>query len=139
MKKLDCILLIDDNVDDNFFHTIVINDLNAANEIKTATTGEKALTYLEKSKAGDPQFPMPDLVFLDINMPGMNGFEFLEEAKARKLITQDKPIIVVMLTSSLNPNDEKYARDKFAGDIKDYENKPLTAEMLKGMIEKYFG
>lgn len=138
MKKLNCILLVDDNVDDNFFHTIIINDTDASVQVKTATTGEKAIAYLEKCKQGNADCPMPDLVFLDINMPGMNGFEFLEEARSRKLISADKPIIVVMLTSSLNPNDEKMAREKFGSEIKDYQNKPLTAEMLKGIINKYF-
>lgn len=138
MKKLNCILLVDDNVDDNFFHTIVITDAAAAVNVKTATTGEKAIAYLEKSKQGDPDCPMPDLVFLDINMPGMNGFEFLEEAKTKKLINNERPIIVVMLTSSLNPNDEKMAREKFGSEIRDYQNKPLTGVMLKGIIEKYF-
>ncbi len=138
MKKLNCILLIDDNVDDNFFHSLVINEANAAENIKTATDGQKALEYLEKSKEDQNQNPFPDLIFLDINMPKLNGFQFLEKAKANKYFDTGKKVVLVMLTGSLNPNDEKTAKENFANEINDYKIKPLTAEILKEIIEKYF-
>ncbi len=138
MKKLNCILLIDDNVDDNFFHSLVINEANAAENIKTATDGQKALEYLEKSKEDQNQNPFPDLIFLDINMPKLNGFQFLEKAKANKCFDTGKKVVLIMLTGSLNPNDEKTAKEKFANEINDYKIKPLTAEILKEIIEKYF-
>ena len=138
MKKLNCILLVDDNEDDNYFHTLTIQELNAAEQIKTAINGVKALEYLEKGKEDPQNFPIPDLIFLDINMPGINGFEFLEKAKQRKLIHEGVPAVVVMLTSSLNPNDEKKAKEQFSSEIKDFQNKPLTVEMLKKIIEKFF-
>lgn len=138
MKKLNCILLIDDNVHDNYFHSRVIEESDAANQVKTALTGDEAIAYLEKSKVHSPEYPKPDLIFLDINMPGMNGFEFLEEAKGKNLICTDKQTVVVMLTSSLNPNDEKTADEKFSTEIKDFLNKPLTKEALEGIIEKFY-
>lgn len=138
MKKLDCILLVDDNVDDNFFHSLTIKQSDAAREIKTATTGDKALDYFEKCKDGENGYTTPDLIFLDINMPGMNGFEFLENLKNKKLINSGKQVVIIMLTSSLNPNDESLAKEKFSSEIKDFKNKPLTTEMLKEIIEKYF-
>jgi CheY-like chemotaxis protein len=138
MKKLNCILLIDDNLDDNFFHSLIIKEAGAAEIIKTAVNGEKALEYLEKSK-GDPiQYPFPDLIFLDINMPRINGFEFLEKAREKKYFENVKPVVVVMLTSSLNPTDEKRAKEDFSDEIVDFENKPLSAKMLDEIVDKFF-
>ena len=138
MKKINCILLIDDNSDDNFFHTITIEENGAAQHIKTATTGETALEYLKQAKLNMNEYPMPDLIFLDINMPGMNGFEFLEKAKNLKMFHQVKTVIIVMLTSSLNPNDEKMAKEVYANEIMEFRNKPLSTEALKEIIEKFF-
>ena len=137
MKKLNCILLIDDNVDDNFFHTLVIKEADAAEQIKTATDGQKALEYLENTKVDPIQYPFPDLIFLDINMPLFNGFEFLEKAREKKCFEDRKPIIV-MLTGSFNPNDEQTAKERFSNEIKDYKIKPLTIEMLKEIIDRFF-
>lgn len=138
MKKINCILLIDDNSDDNFFHTITIEENGAAQHVKTATTGETALEYLKQAKLNMNEYPMPDLIFLDINMPGMNGFEFLEKAKNLKMFHQVKTVIIVMLTSSLNPNDEKMAKEVYANEIMEFRNKPLSTEALKEIIEKFF-
>ncbi|MFC0774042.1 response regulator [Terrimonas alba] len=138
MKQLNCILLIDDNVDDNYFHSRVIRNANAAQHIKTAETGEEALEYFELEKRDPDQYPLPDLIFLDINMPGMNGFDFLEIVKEKKIITKDRPVIIIMLTSSLNPGDEKMATKNYQNEIKAFQNKPLTQEMLTELIEKFF-
>ncbi|WP_276504867.1 response regulator [Terrimonas pollutisoli] len=138
MKQLNCILLIDDNVDDNYFHSRVIRNANAAQHIKTTETGEEALEYFELGKRAPGQYPLPDLIFLDINMPGMNGFDLLEKIKEEKIITEDRPVIIVMLTSSLNPGDEKMATEKYSNEIKAFQNKPLTQEVLNELIEKFF-
>jgi CheY-like chemotaxis protein len=71
-------------------------------------------------------------------MPGMNGFEFLEKAREKKIFDCTNQHIFVMLTSSLNPNDEKMAKEQFSNEIKEFKNKPLTAEMLQEILAKYF-
>lgn len=138
MKKLNTILLIDDNQDDNFFHSIVIKGVNPKLNINTATTGDKAIDYLNEALKGNADFPIPDLIFLDINMPGMNGFEFLEKAREKKLLSENKTVVIVMLTSSLNPSDEQMAKKEFPNEINAYQNKPLTKEILLAVIALYF-
>lgn len=137
MKKINCILLIDDNPADNAFHKIKITQANVCNHIQIANNGQKALDYIIKSGESNQSelFPKPDLIYLDINMPGMDGFTFLEEY--RKLDEKLKSkIVIVMLTTSLNPDDKKRAMSN--KEITEFQNKPLTIEMLHEAIEKYF-
>lgn len=137
MKKINCILLIDDNPADNEFHTIKIRKSNTCNHIKVATDGHEALAYLIKSgdQGGLDPYPKPDLIYLDINMPGMNGFEFLEEYKNLDEQLKSK-VVIIMLTTSLNPDDQKRAEANT--EVKEFQNKPLTVEVLLDTIEKYF-
>ncbi|EMK25215.1 response regulator [Leptospira kirschneri] len=132
-KKLKCILLIDDNQDDNFFHERVIYKGNYAETVIKKQSGQEALLFL-KNKPNNIE-PFPDLIFLDINMPGMNGWEFLEEYKKldQKLQTST---LIIMLTTSDNPDD----KNKFSqfGSTSDFKTKPLTNAMLDEILERYF-
>ena len=137
MKKINCILLIDDSPADNEFHKIKIMKADVCNHIQIVTRGQKALEYI--IKAGEPNqsesFPTPDLIYLDINMPGMNGFEFLGEYKKLDNKLKSK-VVIIMLTTSLNPDDREKAIA--TEEVTDFQNKPLTVEMLHETIEKYF-
>jgi CheY-like chemotaxis protein len=134
MKKVNCILLIDDNPADNHFHKIIIEEADVCNHIKVSLNGTEALDYIRKSGTSD-EFPKPNIIFLDINMPRMNGFEFLEEYKKldEKLKSE---VVIVMLTTSLNPDDAKKAKENTV--VKEFQNKPLTVESLNAVVEKYF-
>jgi CheY-like chemotaxis protein len=136
IQKLKCILVIDDDEPTNFFTQMILEEMNCAEHIKTVQGGQEALEYLGKSESGgsDPHlYPGPDLVFLDINMPAMNGWEFLEEYK--KMSVKHR-IIMVMLTTSLFPEDR--AKAGSTPEISGFENKPLTAAKVKAVLEKYF-
>ena len=99
--KLKCVLLVDDNSADNYLHKLVIEESACAEEVATCKNGEEALEYLKKTFN---TIHYPSLILLDINMPRMNGWEFLEEY--RKLPRANiEPYIVFMLTTSLNPDD----------------------------------
>jgi CheY-like chemotaxis protein len=128
-KKLNCIMLIDDNSDDNYFHQRLLKKTDAANHIQITDSGFVALDYLSGESL------IPELIFLDINMPKMNGWEFLEEYS--KLNENKKARqVIIMLTTSLNPADEKKAQSLSV--ISGFESKPLTAEKLQKILERFF-
>jgi len=130
MKKN--ILLIDDDKIFNFLSEKTIMSLGLANEIHFASNGQQALELLELTRSGEIQ--KPDIIFLDLNMPIMNGYEFFEAFLAMDL--PDKHLItIVILTSSADPNDLKKAKSL---GIKYYFNKPLSQEEIKKMIVQEF-
>ena len=123
-------MLIDDSSDDNFFHEREIKKADLTNLVITKNSGKEALEYL-KSRTD----PRSDLIFLDINMPGMNGWEFLEEYNQLDKELQSEAIII-MLTTSDYPDD--LAAAKMWSSVSDYITKPLTKEMMKDIAGKYF-
>lgn len=136
-KKINCILLVDDSPADNEFHTIIINKAEVCNHVRVAEDGVKAIEYIMNSAkpVNEAEYPKADIVFLDINMPRMNGFEFLEAYHA--LDTQYKSgIVIVMLTTSLNPDDRDRALN--SGEVTEFQNKPLTKAMLDKIIQTFF-
>lgn len=135
MKKLNCILLIDDNPADNEFHEIAIRKAGICDQIKVALDGFEALNYIRQSTVDSTNFPTPDLIFLDVNMPGMNGFEFLEEYQKLDEEIKSK-LVIMMLTTSLNPDDE--LRAKTYNSLRGFMNKPLTTDTLQKLIVENF-
>ncbi|RED91774.1 response regulator [Marinoscillum furvescens] len=131
MKTVDCIMLIDDNEDDNFFHERVIRKSQVTRSIVVKETGEEALDYL--SAIGESESG-PDLIFLDINMPGMNGWEFLDEYK-KLADRQSKERVIVMLTTSDNPDDIKLANSMDV--VANFQTKPLTKESLADILQNH--
>ena len=123
-------MLVDDNADDNFFHEREIKKNDQGHTIITKNSGIKALEYLKLKKE-----PHSDLIFLDINMPVMNGWEFLKEYDQLDKAFQSRAIII-MLTTSDNADD--VAKANTYSSVSDYITKPLTKEIMKDIIEKYF-
>lgn len=130
MVKLKKILLIDDNSIDNFFHERVIKKFDKNITVTSILSAEKALEYLMDLESSE----LPDLIFLDINMPGMNGWEFLQEynkfEEGRK-----SSVIVIMLSTSENHDDKDKALSM--GVAADYQSKPLTLEMLTKIYDDF--
>lgn len=126
MKKN--ILLVDDDKIFNFLSEKTITSLGLANEIHFALNGKQALEILEMYKSGDLQ--KPDIIFLDLDMPIMNGYEFIEMFTSMD-IPDKKSITIVVLTSSADPKDLERAKQL---GIKYYFNKPLSRDEIKKLI-----
>lgn len=129
-KKLNCILLVDDNPDDNYFHQIVLKKMNIVERIDVVVNGIEALAYLKREN----QVP-PELIFLDINMPRMNGWEFLEQYKHLDAKQKARVLIMILSTSS-NPDDLKRAKE--IEEVTGFETKPLTEEMMTRILNQHF-
>lgn len=132
-KKLTSVLLVDDDNDCNFFHKRLLVKMGCAEEIITAENGLEAIHFLESCNNNNPRWPA--IIFLDINMPKMNGWEFLERYKKFDEQTKEKMVIVV-LTTSLNPDDKEKASR--IGEVKGYYNKYLTYEALEQILKERF-
>ena len=133
MKRLHTILLIDDDAPTLFLNKLVIQELDCTDQVLTAENGRQAIKMLiEKTEKG---FLCPDLILLDINMPILNGWEFMVQYQ-KLSVEQKAKIVVVMLTTSLNPDDR--SRAESIKDIKDFVSKPLDETTLKDIIEKHF-
>jgi len=123
-------MLVDDNADDNFFHEREIKKTHMAPFVITKNSGIKALEYLKLKTE-----PHSDLIFLDINMPGMNGWEFLREYKQLDKVLQSRAIIIILTTSNIARD---VARANTYSFVSDYITKPLTKEIMSDIIIKYF-
>jgi CheY-like chemotaxis protein len=127
MKNTKTILLIDDDFATNYLHQYHITKLGLFENIVCATNGEEAINLLfdENNKP----LLRPDLIFTDINMPLMNGWEFL---KAYSEKTNCDSCRIVMLTSSIDPSDQlKASKNKY---LSSYIKKPLSPSCLAELI-----
>jgi CheY-like chemotaxis protein len=130
------ILLVDDDKITNLLHSKLFEVCHIKSPIEVVTSGATALDFLtcKGVYAERKSPPQSGLILLDINMPVMNGWEFLEEYK--KLDEKQKSkIFIVMLTSSIDPNDKQRADQ--CQDIKMYLYKPLTRNGLENIIHNY--
>ena len=125
VTKYKICLLIDDNPLDNYTHELLIHKTNFANDVVALESCEEALLAL---KTGSIK---PDVIFLDINMPVMNGFEFLE--KYAKLDLNKERVKIFTLSSSLNPLDIDRANQ--SPYISKYIQKTLTEEKLQELMK----
>ena len=134
--RIPSILIIDDNDGDRLLAQLAIEDANATEKIFFSKDGQEAIDFLldenNKEIEGD-KFP-PALIFLDINMPRMNGFEFLQEYEKLKKDKHYECVVICMLTSSLNPKDIERS-NKFSS-VKNFYPKPLTEEMVLKIISE---
>lgn len=129
METMKRIVLIDDDATTNYLNKLIIERSELVDEVLTFDSAEEALKFFHTNN--DPEDE--SLVLLDINMPIMNGWQFLDHYNALNVVRSNK---IVMLTSSINPADKQLADEK--NDVVDYKSKPLSVDMLKDLVTAYF-
>jgi len=123
------VLLIDDNETDNLISRKVLETAGFADSIHVCTSGKSALEYLE-NRLVEPE-KLPDLLFLDINMPLVDGFLFLEEFE--KLAARTKKNMEVIVLSSSDSAEDINNMAGYPSVIK-FITKPMTSGIVKGLI-----
>ncbi len=125
MEKINLLIFIDDDYATNFYHKVIVRDSGLVDKFLFFSTAKEALTYFAEQKlAGN--WEKPDAIFLDINMPEINGWEFLDLYAETDI---DKAPIYIMLTTSLNPDDMEKA--ELNPLVRGLKNKPLTETHLR--------
>lgn len=127
MKVPERFILIDDNEADNVYHEIMIRRAGFAGEVLIFESGIDALDYLRTD-----DLTLPTCIYLDINMPLMDGFEFALEATP--LLAGKPTVVVVMLTSSGSPKDRQRVAEIPV--IQGFVTKPLVANAVRTMLQR---
>lgn len=133
MSVLKKVVLIDDDQVNNFVCESIIRSEKFAEEVVSFEWAEDALAYLKKS-VEQPLDSFPELIFLDINMPGMDGWSFIDEY--RQLPKQYlEHCNLFMLSSAVDRKDIISA--KSYAEVKDFFSKPLSSEILNFIREEF--
>ncbi|GER59113.1 response regulator [Patiriisocius marinus] len=132
-SKIKFVLLIDDDKATNFYNLMMVSRHEQFSEVSSVTNGQDGLDYLVEAKSG--KFKTPDLIFLDINMPGMNGWEFLTEFE--KLGSEfTSKIKVIILSTSSDPDEVRKTLENY--NAEDFISKPLSLPILNTVYETHF-
>jgi len=131
--KQNRILLIDDDEPTNFMSKIIIQKADE-NSIPSVMLNPKSALNILKNESINIE-EIPDLIFLDINMPSMNGWDFLDEYKDLE-IHKRKNILLYMLTTSMNDDDD--VKSKEYSCVNGFMVKPLTVKSYSQIVNKHF-
>jgi CheY-like chemotaxis protein len=131
MEKINKVVFIDDDVATTEFHKYIAGKMDFSKETLFFTEADKALEYLESIES---KYEFPDLIFVDINMPKMNGHEFVSAVMEIPSFNQNRTIIA-HLTSSSSMKDITIS---LSNDVERYYQKPLSQEIIADILKKDF-
>lgn len=134
---LNHIVLIEDNETTSFLNNRLLSRLGVARQVTSFSKAEEALNFLWGDGAtGGAQAPQitPDLVFVDLKMPGMNGFDFLERYSQLPADAQERTVVAVLTTSMHGADTARVAQYPNV----EYLTKPLTEEKMQRLLAKRF-
>jgi CheY-like chemotaxis protein len=126
MDSIDMVMLVDDNDTDNFISRRIIEITKFATKVVIKNSGKSALEYLEENKNNYKN--LPDLIFLDINMPIVDGFVFLYEFENFPETVRDKCKIIILSSSDNKKDIDKIVNNDYV--IK-FITKPLSEKSLE--------
>ena len=129
--NLNHIVLVDDNETTSFLNNRLLGRLAVAEHVSTFARADEAFEQLWGEECAAAA---PDLVFVDLKMPGVSGFEFLELYNALPQPVQDKTVMAVLTTSMHGADTARVARYPNV----EYLTKPLTEEKMRKLLEKRF-
>lgn len=132
MKKIEIIALIDDDPAFVFITEKIIEKTNHFKEVKVFDNGLNALNYLKENLNNDTH--LPNIIFLDLSMPVMDGWQFLDEYALLKIKDKSK-ITVYICSSSISPYD--ITRAKSISEVTDFIIKPITKEKLTEIVSAF--
>jgi CheY-like chemotaxis protein len=130
MEKKYKILVVDDDFINNIITEEIIKNTGLAEEIHIATNGQEAIDFIRQHCLTGMSGSCVDLILLDLNMPIMDGFEFLE--KMEGFPVQQDLKIVVLTTSTDNRDIDRANKYPIAG----FLSKPLTIDKFTNLYEK---
>lgn len=128
------IVLIDDNQADNLYHQLVLEAAMPETRVVVLSGGRDALRYLTPFRKS--AWPKPDLILVDLNMPAMTGWEFIDQYDERTASDSNRPVLIVLSTTE-NPEDIERAKAHTAVD--GFLSKPLDEDKLFDLVADYFG
>jgi CheY-like chemotaxis protein len=131
MKTIDTLYLIDDDDTYQFIVQKTLNSLNLVNSIKLFSNGKAAIDFLEATFHDIKQ--IPDVILLDLSMPIMDGWQFLEQY-LRFHPKIGKKVVIYVVSSSINP--QEIQRAKSISEVTDYIVKPLTKSKLISLLQE---
>nr|WP_309756146.1 response regulator [Flavobacterium sp.] len=129
MKKIETFCIVDDDDIYQFTTSLLLKKTDLVNKIIVFSNGLKAINFL-KDEMGNKE-NIPDVLFLDINMPVMDGWEFLEEYLLIKSM-MPKTVVIYMVSSSVNEKDVLKA--KSIGALSGYMVKPISSQNIMEVI-----
>ena len=132
MVVLKNVMLVDDDYATNYLHQLFLEESKRVENVLVAKSADEALEIL---KNGLATHQIPEIIFLDINLPAKNGWEFIDEYS--EIVGEaSKNSKVIMLSTSENPRDMEKSKEYKL--IKEYRIKPLSVPIINEIVDKYF-